>query len=220
LSGNPPFAIPISVSSATSAIHVENPSAAITGVSLGPAAINPNFDNMYAQDWNLTVERQVTSTIAVSVAYVGMKATHLQLTQNVNQPFVANGVYGSTRPFPSLPLSSTVLPAQCTAPNPICPLGTINEVNSAGNSNYNALWATVNKHFSKGLELLASYTYSKSLDYNSLSTGETYILQGRLQSARRLRTIRVRCPQPLRGQRFSTGCLSRATARSPVGRLA
>jgi hypothetical protein len=177
LSGNPPFAIPISVSSATSAILVENPSAAITGVSLGPAAINPNFDNMYAQDWNVTVERQVTSTIGVSVAYVGMKATHLQLTQNVNQPFVTNGVYGSTRPFPSLPLSSTVLPAQCTAPNPICPLGTINEVNSAGNSNYNALWATVNKHFSKGLELLASYTYSKSLDYNSLSTGETYILQ-------------------------------------------
>jgi hypothetical protein len=30
---------------------------------------------------------------------------------------------------------------------------------------------------SHGLEFLASYTYSKSLDYNSLSTGETYILQ-------------------------------------------
>jgi len=177
LSANPPFAIPINVASATSAITVENPSAAITGVSLGPTAIAPNFDNMYAQDWNLTIERQVSSTIEASVAYVGMKGTHLQLTQNVNQPFVTGDVYGSTRPFPSLPLSSTVLPAQCTAPNPVCPLGTINEINSIGNSSYNALWATVNKHFSKGLELLASYTFSKSLDYNSLSTGETYILQ-------------------------------------------
>ena len=177
LSANPPFAIPISVSSATSTITVENPSAAITGVSLGPAAIAPDFNNMYAQDWNLTVERQVSSTVEVSVAYVGMKGTHLQLAQNVNQPFVVNDVYQSTRPFPALSLGSTILPSQCAPPHPVCPLGTINEVNSIGNSNYNALWTTVNKHFSKGLELLASYTFSKSLDYNSLSTGETYVLQ-------------------------------------------
>jgi hypothetical protein len=50
-------------------------------------------------------------------------------------------------------------------------------VNSGGNSNYNALWVTLNKHFSHGLQFLTSYTYSKSLDYNSLSTGETYIIQ-------------------------------------------
>src|SRR5580704_10874435 len=177
LSGNPPFAVPISVSSATSAITLENPSAAITGVSLGPASINPNFDNMYAQDWNLSIERQLSSTTLFSVAYVGMKATHLQLTQNVNQPFVTGDVYSSTRPFPILPLTSPVLPTQCTAPNPMCPLGTINEINSGGNSNYHALWVTLNKQFSNGFQVLASYTYSKSLDYNSLSTGETYILQ-------------------------------------------
>ena len=177
LSGNPPFAVPISVSSATSAITLENPSAAITGVSLGPASINPNFDNMYAQDWNLSVERQLSSTTLLSVAYVGMKATHLQLTQNVNQPLVTGDVYGSTRPFPILPASSPILPVQCTAPNPACPLGTINQINSGGNSNYNALWVTVNKTLSKGFQILGSYTFSKSLDYNSLSTGETYVLQ-------------------------------------------
>lgn len=37
LSGNPPFAFPISVSSATNAITLENPSSAIGGLSLGPA---------------------------------------------------------------------------------------------------------------------------------------------------------------------------------------
>ena len=35
----------------------------------------------------------------------------------------------------------------------------------------------MNKHVSHGLEFLGTYTYSKSLDYNSLSTGETYIIQ-------------------------------------------
>jgi hypothetical protein len=177
LSSNPPFAVPLSVSSATSSITLENPAAAITGISLGPSAINPGFDNMYAQDWNLTVQRQITSSLGLEVAYVGMKATHLQLLQNINQPFVTGDVYGSTKPFVSLPLTSPVLPAQCAPPNPVCPFGNINQVNTGGNSNYNALWVTANKHFSKGFQFLASYTYSKSLDYNSLSTGETYVIQ-------------------------------------------
>src|SRR6266481_1660149 len=175
LSGNPPFAIPISVSSGV--ITVENPGASLAGTSLGPAAINPNFNDMYAQDWNLTIERQLTPSMGLSVAYVGMKGTHLQLAQNINQPFVTNGIYGSTRPFPRLPATSPILPSQCTAPHPACTFGNINQVNSNGNSNYNAFWVTLNKHFSHGLQFLSSYTYSKSLDYNSLSTGESYIIQ-------------------------------------------
>ncbi len=177
LSGNPPFALPLSASSAVNAITIEDPSAAVTGVSIGPAAINPGFDNMYAQDWNLTIQHEVTATLGVEVGYVGLKATHLQLNQNINQPFVTDGFYGSTKPFPTLPLNSPEIPAQCQAPNPVCGLNNINQVNSGGNSNYNALWATLTKHISHGLEFLASYTYSKSLDYNSLSTGETYIIQ-------------------------------------------
>jgi hypothetical protein len=177
LSGNPPFALPISASSATNNITIENPSAAVKGTSIGPAAINPGFNDMYAQDWNLTIQRELTPTVGVEVGYVGLKATHLQLTQNINQPFLTNGFYGSTKPFPTLPLTSAVIPAQCLPPNQVCGLNNINQVNSGGNSNYHALWTTLNKHISHGLQFLASYTFSKSLDYNSLSTGETYIIQ-------------------------------------------
>src|SRR5437867_4633958 len=175
LSGNPPFAVPISVSSGI--IRAENPGNSLGATSLGPAAINQNFNDMYAQDWNLTIERQLTPSMGLSVAYVGMKGTHLQLAQNINQPFVTNGIYGSTRPFPTLPATSPILPSQCTAPHPACTFGNINQVNSNGNSNYNAFWVTLNKHFSHGLQFLSSYIYSKSLDYNSLSTGESYIIQ-------------------------------------------
>jgi len=177
LSANPLFALPISASSSTNSITAENPAAAVAATSLGPAAINPSFDNMYAQDWNLTIQRQLTSSLGLEVAYVGLKATHLQVNQNINQPLVANGFYGGVKPFPTLPLTSSIIPAQCLAPNPPCALNNINQVNSNGNSNYDALWVTVNKHLSHGLQLLGSYTYSKSLDYNSLSTGETYIIQ-------------------------------------------
>jgi hypothetical protein len=177
LSSNPPFALPVSASSASNSITLENPAASISSVSIGPFAVNPNFQDMYAQDWNLTVQRQITSTLGLEVAYVGLKATHLQLNQNINQPFVTNGIYGSAKPFPTLPLTSPEIPSFCQPPFPACALNNINQVNSGGNSNYNALWATVNKHFSHGLQFLASYTFSKSLDYNSLSTGESYIIQ-------------------------------------------
>jgi hypothetical protein len=177
LSSNPPFAVPISASSATNSITAENPSAAVVGTSLGPIAINPGFDNSYAQDWNLSIQREITQDLGLEVAYIGVKGTHLQLTQNINQPLVTNGFYGSTRPFPALPATSPIIPAQCSAPNPNCPYGTINQVNSGGNSSYNAVWITANKHVSRGLEFLATYTYSKSIDYNSLSTGESYIIQ-------------------------------------------
>jgi hypothetical protein len=177
LSGNPPFAVPISVNSATNTITLENPSAAITGLSLGPSAIDPNFDNMYAQDWNLTIERQLAATMSLEVAYVGMKATHLQMTGNFNQPFVTNGFYDSTRPFTTLPLTSPVLPAQCASPNPPCSVGNITQIFSPGNSNYNALWVTLNKHLSNGLQFLAAYTYSHSLDYSSVSSGDQVPVQ-------------------------------------------
>jgi hypothetical protein len=36
-----------------------------------------------------------------------------------------------------------------------------------GNSNYNGLWLTAKRNLSKGLQLNASYAWSKSLDYNS-----------------------------------------------------
>jgi hypothetical protein len=44
------------------------------------------------------------------------------------------------------------------------------QTESAGNSNYNALWVTASRPFARGLQIHASYTWSKSLDYNSLSS--------------------------------------------------
>lgn len=179
LSQNPSFALPLNLGSSSNSITLENPFPAGTGISLGPFAINPNFDNAYAQDWNLTIQREITSTLGVEVAYVGVKGTHLQILQNINQPLVTNGFYGTTRPFPSLPATSPVFPAQCATASG-CPLGNLSgngQVNSGGNSNYNAVWASVNKHLSRGLQFKGSYTFSKSLDYNSLSTGESVLLQ-------------------------------------------
>ena len=46
-------------------------------------------------------------------------------------------------------------------------LGNILVYESDGNSSYNALWVTLQKRFSKGLQFNSSYTWSKSIDENS-----------------------------------------------------
>ena len=170
LSGNPPFATPISITSSTNSITLENPTAQSASLNLGPSATDPNFDNLYTQDWNLNVERQLTQSLGLTIAYVGSKSTHLQIAANVNQPIVTSGFYGTTKPFPTLPLTSPVLPAQCAPPNPACVLGNITRNESPGNSNYNALWVTLSEHRFHGLQFVAAYTFSKSLDYSSIFT--------------------------------------------------
>lgn len=148
LSSNPPFATPLAASSATNSITLEAPPANPKTVS--PSAIDSNFHDAYAQDWNLTIQRALTNTLGLQVAYVGSKGTHLQQLLNINQPAVAGGVFspGTSAPFANF----TTIPL----------------VIGNGNSNYNALWVTLNKQVTHGFEFLTSYTYSKSLDYSSL----------------------------------------------------
>jgi hypothetical protein len=89
--------------------------------------------------------------------YIGSKGTHLITRRNINQP--VNGV----RPYSALSLSSPILPGTT--------LGNITQVESSGNSSYNALWVTATRRLARNLQFDASYTWSKSLDYNSFSTG-------------------------------------------------
>jgi hypothetical protein len=153
LAGNPPLAIPLTVSGAIqldNAINVADPA------GLTPVSIDHDFENAYVQSWNLNVQRQIFNT-ALMVGYLGSKGTHLITRRNINQ-FV-NGV----RPFPALSSASPILPGAA--------LGNITEVGSSGNSSYNALWFTATRRLSKGWQFDASYTWSKSIDYTSFSTG-------------------------------------------------
>ncbi len=66
------------------------------------------------------------------------------------------------RPFPRVSATSPI--------RPNAGLGNITLVESATNSNYNALWITATKRLSHGFQFNAAYTFSHSIDYNSLSS--------------------------------------------------
>ena len=155
---NPPNATPLSFSG-TIRLNNAIDLARASGISL--VTVDHNYENSYVQSWNLNVQREIVPDLAVMVGYFGSKGTHLRISRNINQP--VNGV----RPFPQLSVSSPVLPGAS--------LGNITQVEGTGNSSYNALWTTVSRRFSSGLQFNASYTWSKSIDYNSLSSPPTLI---------------------------------------------
>ena len=160
-STNPPIANPRRFSPPASNAGLRTTFGSALGdaaaLGLAPTSVDRNFENAYVQSWNLNVQREVTPNLAVTIGYFGSKGTHLRIQRNINQ-FRSDG----TALFPTLSSNSPILAGAA--------LGNIFENGSAGNSSYNALWVTANQRLSRGLQFNASYTFSKSIDYNSLNT--------------------------------------------------
>jgi hypothetical protein len=151
--GNPPLATPLTL---TGAVPLENAINLAKAAGLAPVTVDSHFRNAYLQSWNFNVQRELPGALALMAGYFGSKGTHLILRRNINQPI--DGV----RPFPAVSPASAILPGTR--------LGNITQVESTGNSTYNALWISANRPVARGLQVNASYTWSKSIDYNSLSS--------------------------------------------------
>jgi hypothetical protein len=150
---NPPLAVPLMFAGSVrldSAIYVA------TAAGLAPATVDRGFNNAYLQSWNLNLQRELLPGLAMMGGYIGSKGTHLILRRNINQP--VNGV----RPYPAVSRSSPILAGT--------PLGNVAQAEGTGNSDYNALWISATRPRTHGLQFDVSYTWSKALDYNSLST--------------------------------------------------
>ncbi len=153
LTSNPPLATPLTF---TGAVTFANARTVAGSAGLAPNTVDHGFNNAYVQSWNLNIQRELGNDLGVTVGYFGTKGTRLRLARNINQPI--NGV----RPFTRLSASDPFLP------NAV--LNNIVQIESTGNSSYNALWLTANKRFGRGFQFNASYTFSKSIDYNSLNS--------------------------------------------------
>jgi hypothetical protein len=151
--GNPPFAAPLTASGSiplVNAIETARPS------GLAPVTVDPGFRNASLQSWNVNLQRQLRQRMAVTVGYLGSRGTDLRISRNINQPV------DGARPFGSVSTSSPILPG--------ARLGTITQVESSGVSSYKAAFVSVAKRMSRGLQFDASYTWSRSLDTNSLNS--------------------------------------------------
>ncbi len=108
----------------------------------------------YVDSYNLTVERVVFTDATLSLAYVGNVGRHLNGGWNLNAPPPGPGPLTSREPlFAAFGLSQDIF-NKCDCES----------------SDYNALQVKFNKRFSRNYSVLASYTWSKTLDFGEFGT--------------------------------------------------
>jgi len=155
-----------------------------------PVGVDPRTYTMPRyQNWSVSFQRQLSTNMAIDIAYVGNHGTRLVDGRS------SAGVYDNMNPASVLSLGAPVLGATFTsgvcdsncggvaAPYPTFS-GTVAQALRSwpqyqainwrffpfGNSHYNALQAAFERRLSAGLQLKVSYTYSKLMN-NGAETG-------------------------------------------------
>jgi hypothetical protein len=109
----------------------------------------------YIQNWQLSIQRELTPNMLIDVAYVGNHAVKQILLADLNQarPLTAAEVALPAAQRPSL-----------DARRPIRGFRSISAVLPAAFSNYHALQVKFERRFNRGLYILNSFTWSKAID--------------------------------------------------------
>jgi hypothetical protein len=110
-------------------------------------AVNPKLKTGTTGSFNLAVQRQLSRTIAMDVAYVGSISRHLSYTlgdinANPNQPQGSKKYDNYITPY----------------------LGQIQYLNDVGNGNYSSMQVKLTRQMSRSTAFLLSYTYGHNLD--------------------------------------------------------
>lgn len=118
--------------------------------------------------YGLNLQTALTPNMLLEVGYVGARGTHLLHQRSANQAMSAtpsNPIRGATEnTVDNLPQRLPILG--------IPPDGLV-QVESAGASWYNGLEVSLTRRFGKGLQFLASYTYSRTLDTDGAAVNTT-----------------------------------------------
>jgi len=138
-----------------------------------------NFNEGYANQWNLSIDQEFAKDWVLTVSYIGNHATHLFLSRDINwapvssynpnltlaqnqndenyrRLFAYDGNCGTGTVIDPTTYMSKIGPNPC--------LGQTQEEANQGWSNYDALQISVNHRFANGFSLLGSYVYGKYLD--------------------------------------------------------
>jgi hypothetical protein len=159
------------------------PGAPAPCTTYAPQGIQADAKTPTVQEWNLSIERQLTASTALRVSYVGSFGTHGLLSVDPNdipaQVCVnsagcqAGGAATSGTPATPANQSHVAQGTQYipvgTRPNPYLGAGFF--WYTEGNSRYNALQTDLFHRLSRGFEIRANYTWSKNMDMNSGLTG-------------------------------------------------
>ncbi len=159
------------------------------GIGQGVFSVDRNLGSGYVQQWNASLQRELTPHIAAEIAYVGSKITRVGLPDtNLNQLTVDQLAQGPSllqrvpNPyFGTIPRSSslgdpTITVAQLLKPYPQYTAVSLYR-NNVGTTIYHGFYTKLEQRLARGLSYLVSYTRSKLVD-DASSVFDASILTG------------------------------------------
>lgn len=158
---NPTGASPVYTISARNVVFASGVPVFGTSVAtppFGAYSVNPNFTMPHILNYNLNVQRQLTSSTLLQVGYVGSAGRKLATILDINQ--LINGVRPYAVQYPTL--------------------SAINQLNSAANSAFSSFQASLRQKMWKGLTANFNFTWGHALDDASTVTSpmNSYNLRG------------------------------------------
>ena len=148
---SPPFVVPLSFNPSSNGvpnISISNPYGGSAASSFPSSTwIENPFRNGYIQQWSFNVQRQLPSSMALTVGYVGSKGTRLDREYNANLPQPSPLFNQANRPYPTF--------------------AGITVDSASASSIYHAFEVSVEKRLTRGLSFRTAYTFSKAIDDDS-----------------------------------------------------
>ncbi|MCI0389203.1 MAG: TonB-dependent receptor [Acidobacteria bacterium] len=127
--------------------------------ALSQTVIDNDYRPPIVQQYSLNVQTAFGRDFLLEVGYVGNRGTHLPRLRSLNQA----GMASTSNPIRGV-TTNTVANIPLRARYQGWVRQEFNEVETAGQSWYNGLAVSVTKRLNRGLQFLASYTWSKTLD--------------------------------------------------------
>ncbi len=126
---------------------------------LGPVALQNPWKTEYTEEYNYSVEYQLTPHQTITVGYVGNQTHHMLNGFTANNPSVLLPPGTNRTPY---------LPFPDLQPG-------FNYVTNNGDAIYDGLQVTFNRQFAQGLQFIADYTRSRCMtdDRNILNVGDS-----------------------------------------------
>src|SRR4051794_38159657 len=124
----------------------------------GLFSVSQDFKNAYNHNFGINMQYQLNDSTVFQVGYSGSMGRRLLMIRDINQP--PPSPLGAAA---SLATQNTLRPYYASFPQ----FATINQIESAGNSSYNALQVSLRTSGWHGLSSQLSYTYGHSIDIGS-----------------------------------------------------
>jgi hypothetical protein len=138
--------------------------------------VDRHLRSPYVTTWMLDLQKAITNNLSLDIGYVGNHGTKYLGLTDLNQAPVGSGWTAAVKadciadPSTCAPDADAITNAQ-PFHKKFPYLGYVNWLSNLGNSNYNALQATLTQRTSHGLSFVAGYTYSHALDMTSDNWG-------------------------------------------------